>query len=166
MALVLCHSAIKGCQVSISLHAYSPFFTFERNLATFPPLSTFVMESQEALSLSDLILAGFYESAEQSESQSPVYLAGLCRKRKAQTNSRALASRAHSTRCVCVCVSPSKSGGQCNPCELPSSSPMSITQNPIYSEQLALPCFCSCQNWLLRLDCLCPSLALRPVNDG
>lgn len=45
-----------------------PIFIFERNLATFSPLSTFATESQEAPSLSGLILAGFYESAEQPES--------------------------------------------------------------------------------------------------
>lgn len=68
----------------------------------------------------------------------------------------------HAHKCVCPRVVTS------NPCEFPaSSSPTSITQNPIYNEeQAALPCSCSCQIWFLGLDCLYPCLASRPVKDG
>lgn len=71
--------------------------------------------------------------------------------------------------CPRVCVSVCPRVVTSNPCEFPlSSSPMSITQNPIYSKQAALPRFrsCSCQIWFLGLDYLCPCLASRPVKDG
>lgn len=87
-----------------------PIFIFERNLATFSPLSTFAIESQEALSLSGLILAGFYESAEQPESHPVLTTWQACVEREREgSGSGALASRAHSTR---VGESVSKSSDQ------------------------------------------------------
>lgn len=68
------------------------------------------MESQEALSLSGLILAGFYESAEQPESHPVLTTWQACVEREREgSGSGALASRAHSTR---VGESVSKSSDQ------------------------------------------------------
>lgn len=127
-------------------------FLYERNLATFFPLSTFAMESQDALSLSGLMKAPNRQHLFQS-----------CLPGRPVWKEKALASRAHSTG---VGESVSKSSDQPSAGVLPSrfSSP---TQNPIFSQQAALLLgFCSCENWLLGLDCLCPSLVLRPVTNG